>query len=36
MLEVIDHKVINKYHNSLLIYYFDIKKTRKLVGKKYF
>ena len=36
MLKIIYFKVISCYHNNLLAGYFLIKKTKKLVTKKYF
>ena len=36
VLEIIHSEVISRHHNDLLAEYFDINKTRELVGQKYY
>lgn len=36
MLGIIRHKIISKYYDDLTVYYYIIKKTKKLIVRKYF
>ena len=36
VLKVIYFELIIKYHNNLLIDYFGIEKTQKLIARKYY
>ena len=36
ILKVICSELINRHRNNFFIIYFDIKKTRKLIARKYY
>lgn len=36
VLEIIQIKLISKYHNNFLASYFSINKTKKLISRKYY